>query len=390
MLHQNVIFLINFFLLYFLLPNSSQIPSAQVHQDSTLSINLLFVGDIMGHGAQIRSAEIVKDEIYNYTPCFEYVQPIVEAADFAVGNLEVTLPGIPPYLGYPNFRSPDTLATAIREAGFDMLVTANNHSNDALGEGVIHTIQVLDANDLYHTGTFKDTLEKEMYYPLIVYRKGFKLVFLNYTYDTNKIRTRPPTMVNEIDEAEMEKDMAAARKMQADAIIVVMHWGEEYETNESKKQQRLAKKLAEWGADLIIGAHPHVVQPIKEMQILQADSSSKKVVVAYSLGNFISNQRKPNTDGGLIFEVTLNKNLNTQKTTIKDYLYIPIWRYIEPNKKGKAIFRTVPIALNEKDNPLNMNKKDITAMKTYAKEIRQFLKQFDGKEKVLDSVILKK
>lgn len=336
----------------------------------------------MGHGAQITSAQ-QKDKTYDYRPCFEYVKPIIEAADFAIGNLEVTLPGKEPYEGYPLFKSPDALATAIKDAGFDMLVTANNHSNDSYPEGVINTIKVLDNHGFYQTGTFKDTISRALYYPLVVYRQGFKLAFLNYTYDTNGIPTRPPVWVNEIDEKWIEKDLAAARALAPDAIIVLMHWGEEYHLNESEKQQRLAKKMYEWGADMIIGAHPHVVQPIKEEVIKQADSTFKKVVTAYSLGNFISNQRKPNTDGGLIFEIALEKNLKTGKTTIGEHHYIPVWRYRQRAKNGKLTFLSIPISAFENDekNVLRMSKEDKTNMAAYAKMVREHLAKYSSSER---------
>ncbi|MEL6923052.1 MAG: CapA family protein, partial [Bacteroidota bacterium] len=192
------------------------------------TLRLLFVGDVMGHGPQIRSAEILKNKVYNYDPCFQYVKPIIQQADLAIANLEVTLPGKPPYQGYPRFRSPNDLAHALRSAGFDLLVTANNHSNDAGKAGVISTIKTVQELGFYQTGTFKNQLDRDVFYPLLVYKNGFKLAFLNYTYDTNKIPTRPPTVVNEIDEALIKADLAEAQQLKPDAIIVVMHWGNEY------------------------------------------------------------------------------------------------------------------------------------------------------------------
>ena len=162
-------------------------------------IKLMFVGDIMGHGPQIKSAEIVKEEVYDYRPCFEYVRPILQEADLAIGNLEVTLPGKPPYHGWPNFRSPDDLADGLWYAGFDLLTTSNNHSNDAGKNGVINTIKTLKEKGFYHTGTYRNALEKDLTHPLIVYKKGFKLAFLNYTYGTDLKKHRPPTVVNLID-----------------------------------------------------------------------------------------------------------------------------------------------------------------------------------------------
>lgn len=347
-------------------------------QDSIATLNFLFVGDIMGHEPQIRTARQA-DNTYNYKPCFEYVKPTIEAADFAVGNLEVTLPGEEPYEGFPLFKSPDALATALKDTGFDLLVTANNHVNDARAEGVINTIKVLEEHGFYQTGSFKDTISKALYYPLIVYRGGFKLAFLNYTYATNGIPTRKPTLVNEIDDGLMEGDLAAAKALDPDFIIVIMHWGTEGHLVENKEQRKLARQIYDWGADMIIGAHPHVVQPIKEETLVQADSSLKKVVTAYSLGNFISNQKSVYTDGGVMFELTLEKNLSTGKTNISKHHYIPIWRYIQRDKQGKATFLTVPITVFEQDknNTLGLTEKDKKEMKAYAKMIRRLMKR-DG------------
>ena len=347
-----------------------------------LRLKLLFVGDIMGHDSQIESAEIVRDSLYDYEPCFEFVEPYLEDADLAVGNLEVTLPGKPPYKGYPQFRSPEDLALSVRFAGFDMLVTANNHSNDAGPDGVINTVQLLDKYDFYHTGTFQNQAERDAYYPLILYRGSFKLVFLNYTYGTNGLKTRPPAVVNLIDEEQIEKDMADARAMGADAVIVVMHWGNEYQRNENKEQSDLADKLFKWGADLVIGAHPHVVQPIKEKLIKQADGSEKKVVVAYSLGNFISGQRKTHTDGGMMFSVELVKDMQRNHTRIADHDYSLVWRYIEKQKDGTRTYRVLPIKDFEvEDPPLILPATDRKAMLNYAKSTRALLEQFDSKER---------
>ncbi|MEM6964967.1 MAG: CapA family protein [Bacteroidota bacterium] len=367
-------------LLFFLLGKTTL---AQPPSDSISTIDLLFIGDVMGHRPQIKSAQVVKNKQYNYEPCFQYVKPIVEKADLAIANLEVTLPGEPPYVGYPAFRSPDELAAALRNAGFDVLVTANNHSNDSRKKGVIHTIDEARANGFYQTGTFKNMEERALFYPLLVYKNDFKLVFLNYTYGTNSIKTQPPTFVNYMEEELMEKDMEEAHQYQPDAIIVVMHWGKEYQLLESKKQNQIAKKLFDWGADLIIGMHPHVVQPIREMEILQSDSTFKKTLVTYSLGNFISNQTKPNTDGGLMFEITLEKNKKTNQVTLGAHHYIPIWRYIHQFSKQKKTYYAVPISAFENGNEswLDMSKKNIKAMKAFATTTRNHLKKFDSSER---------
>jgi len=218
---------------------------AGASRDSIPPLNLLFVGDVMGHGPQIKSAKTADG--YDYTECFRYVKPMVEQADLAIANLEVTLPGKPPYKGYPWFRSPDVLADALRGAGFDLLVTANNHSNDAGKRGVQHTIEVAQNLNFLQTGTFTDKRHHQLYYPLIVYRKGYKIAFLNYTYDTNKMPTIAPTMVNEIDEDLIQADLEKAKRMNPDYTIVVIHWGKEYQLQPSRTQIKLTRKMAKWG-----------------------------------------------------------------------------------------------------------------------------------------------
>lgn len=355
---------------------------AQSNTD-TVSLDLLFVGDIMGHDSQIASAEVVKDSMYDYTPCFEWVRPIIQEADLAIGNLELTLPGKPPYKGYPRFRSPDDLALALRHAGFDVLVTSNNHSNDGGKMGVINTILTLDDYYFYHTGTFQNQQIRDAYYPLIIYKGPFKLAILNYTYGTNGLPTKAPTIVNEIDENQIEKDMAEAEALGPDAIIVVMHWGQEYQLNENREQQKLTDKIFDWGADLVIGAHPHVIQPVKTRPLPKDEN--KTGLVAYSLGNFISGQRKTNTDGGLMLEVTLKKALSTGSTFVDTHNYIPVWRYIEKGEDKTSTYRLIPISAFEQ-NPAYKAKIPTAAwesMSAFAKRMRAHLGKHDSSERKL-------
>lgn len=372
------LFLITSFLFFF--GNKTH---AQTSPDEFSKLDLIFVGDVMGHSPQIKSAQVVKEKQYNYEPCFQYVKPIIEKADLAIANLEVTLPGQPPYKGYPQFRSPDELALALRLAGFDMLVTSNNHSNDAGKLGVINTINTVKDYGFYQTGTFRNMEERELFYPLIVYKNDFKIAFLNYTYGTNSLKTQPPTFVNYLDEELMEKDMELARQLEPDAIIVITHWGKEYKLLESKKQKKIAQKLFKWGADLIIGMHPHVVQPIRKMKIAQEDGVMKNGLVTYSLGNFISNQQKLNTDGGLMFEISLLKNKKTNEVTLGEHHYIPVWRYVYKESKKKRTYFTVPIAAFEKGNEswLGMDDQNKEAMKAFAKTTRDHMNQFDSEER---------
>jgi poly-gamma-glutamate capsule biosynthesis protein CapA/YwtB (metallophosphatase superfamily) len=267
-------------------------------QDTT-RLSLLFIGDIMQHQTQISAALDPATGKYDYKPCFQFIKPILSAPDLTIGNLELTLAG-PPFTGYPQFSAPDELLVALKDAGFDVLVTANNHSMDRGRKGLERTIDLLDSANFLHTGTFKDTLDRLNNYPLLVESKGFRLSLLNYTYGTNGIPVRAPNIVNPIDTLTILKDLKGAAKQQPDAIIVFFHWGEEYKSMPNAWQKKLANFCFRNGAKLVIGAHPHVLQPIEWRK--ESDQ-----LIAYSLGNFISAQWERYRNGGALLHIDLQK-----------------------------------------------------------------------------------
>ncbi len=304
------------------------------------TLRLVFAGDIMGHGPLLNSAKRAGGA-WDFQPMFDHVRPVLEAADLAIGNLELTLPGKPPYQGYPMFRAPDEYADALKTAGFDVIVTANNHSNDGGLAGVEHTIDVLKEKGFFQTGTFKNGDDRSFSYPLIVYKNGFKIAFLNATYGTNGIPDHAPTSVNLLDTLEMRRDFETARAMGPDFIIVVAHWGLEYQLLPNAEQKKMAQFFAENGADLIVGAHPHVVQPIDNQRFTLKNGDQKDIVVAWSLGNFISNQQQPNTDGGILFRATLVKNSEPKSCRVVDHGYLPVFRFIKKTA-ARTTFLAVP------------------------------------------------
>lgn len=341
----------------------------------TDTLRLLFTGDIMGHSPQIASARVGASQEYDYRPCFQYIKSILQQADLAIGNLELTLPGKPPYTGYPMFRSPDALAVALKDAGLDILMTANNHSNDSHGAGVVNTIRTVEDLGFLQSGTFRNQRDRDAFYPLMVYKNGFKLAFLNYTYDTNGVPTQAPTIVNLIDTVRMGLDLAEARARKPHFIIVEMHWGVEYQLQENAEQRRLARFLIRNGADMVIGMHPHVVQPIRSERVTLSDGSRKEAIVVYSLGNFISNQQQPNTDGGILFQVDLLKTKGSPQVRVGQHGIIPIWRYIHKSTIGKSTFYTLPVARLEHNPDLfqGMGASARTAMLRYVTGVRKRL-----------------
>jgi len=278
-----------------------------LHAQDTLRISMLFTGDIMQHDSQISAAWLPDSARYDYKSCFEFVKPVLSAPDIAIGNLELTLGG-PPYKGYPQFSAPDEILDALKDAGFDVLVTANNHCVDRGRNGLERTIDLLDNAGILHTGTFKDTLDWLNNYPLILSAKGFKFSLLNYTYGTNGMPVKKPNLVNQIDTARIRDDLGRARLQQTDAIIVFFHWGREYVSYPDDWQKRLAEFCFLHGAKLVIGAHPHVLQPMEWRR--EADQ-----LVVYSLGNFVSGQRDRYKNGGAMLHVDLQKVFQPDSTT---------------------------------------------------------------------------
>lgn len=263
-------------------------------------ITLLFVGDLMQHRAQLNAARTLAGT-YDYSSCFTHVKEQISQADIAIGNLEVTLGGSP-YRGYPAFSAPDEYLTAIQNAGFDVLLTANNHCLDRGKQGLERTIQQLETHNILFAGTYRNIAERKQHYPLFIEKKGFRIALLNYTYGTNGIQVKAPNIVNYIDKEQITQDIRSAQARRPDAIIACMHWGDEYKRLPNETQKQLADWLLEQGVTHIIGSHPHVIQPME----IRTDGHRQHVVV-YSLGNFISNMRAPHTDGGVMVTLELEK-----------------------------------------------------------------------------------
>ncbi len=296
--------------------------STSIAAQDTTRLSMLFIGDIMQHDSQIEGAYDTLTKKYDYGSCFQYVKPLVDSVDLAIGNLEVTLAGLP-YKGYPMFSAPDELAITLKNIGLDVLVTANNHCVDRGRRGLERTITLLDSLEISHTGTFVDTVTRMNDYPLMVHKNGFSICLLNYTYGTNGMPVEKPNVVNKIDTIQIKKDLEKAKGFAPDAIIVFMHWGSEYQSLPSKFQKDISDLCFLYGAKMVIGSHPHVVQPIEWRK-------EKDQLVAYSLGNFVSGQRKRYTDGGLMLKVELEKisqSDSSSNTRIHDSTYQLEWVY---------------------------------------------------------------
>lgn len=280
-------------------------------------LKIIFAGDLMGHMPQ-HNAALRADGRYDYSPCFRYVRGYIQSADIAIVNLEVPLDGRP-YSGYPQFSAPDALASDARDAGFDIMTTANNHCMDRGRHGLERTLWALDSLGIPHLGTYLDRKHRDGEHPMVIERNGIRLALLNYTYGTNGIEVRPPNVVNMIDTDEMRRDIAKASD--ADFVVALVHWGIEYATHSNREQESLARWLLEQGCNAVIGGHPHVVQNFTLDAI--SGNNRRNEVVVYSMGNLVSNQRDLNTDGGIMIEMDLYKDADA--TEVMSCRYMPYW-----------------------------------------------------------------
>lgn len=344
----------------------------------TTEAELIAVGDIMMHGSQIKSGYNPQTKSYNYDHFFTEVQPILSAGDWVVGNLETTLAGeAAKYTGYPLFNAPDTLADAIKQAGFNILTTANNHSLDRREAGVLKTLENVRQRGLEPVGTNSSAEEAQEI--LVVEKNDISMAFLAYTYGTNgiPIPKGKDYLVALIDQDKIIADINQAEQLGVDVITVALHFGSEYQRQPNQQQQQLVQALVAAGADIILGSHPHVVQPYEVFEFEEM-GEVRKAVAIYSMGNFVSNQRGNYKDLGVIFTVKLTKHFPDETVEITSVDGIPTWvhRYWENNQYQ---FRILPIEaiLEAKNDPLltasqyQKLAQDLEKMKTHIHSLNQ-------------------
>lgn len=266
------------------------------------SVDIVFAGDAMQHERQLNAARRAGG-VYSYDSCYTALQPYIESADYAVVNLETPLGGAP-YSGYPMFCAPDSYLSALKSAGFDLILTANNHVLDHRDKGLRRTVATISREGLPWVGSYDDKEQRDSILPLIKDIGGIKVAFLNYTYGTNGIEPRDGAIVDYIDRTLMDADIDAARAAGAEIICACVHWGDEYRPLPNHAQRGLADWLQSRGVELIIGAHPHVVQPME----MRTNPDGSHCLVVYSLGNFISNMRTRDTRGGAVVSVGLSRH----------------------------------------------------------------------------------
>ncbi len=352
--------------------NSEPDPESQDERESHLEpepepvpqsteILIAAVGDIMVHSTQIRAQHDGESGKYDFTNNFQFVKPYISNAHLALANLETTFAGKSRgYSGYPMFNSPDYLADALKDTGFDVISTANNHSIDTGKEGLIRTVEVLQERGLEVAGTRSSESQSGF---LIKNVEDIKVGISAYTYETPRqggfralngipMSKELEKLVDsfcydnlEEDLAKMEKRVNKKKEQGAELIVFYLHWGTEYQRKANSYQEKIARALHQYGVDIIFGSHPHVLQPV---DFLDCGEGGKQTLVIYSMGNFISNQRYETlgnryTEDGIIFYVTVKKDFASEQVTIEQVSYTPTWvnRYRE---QGEWTYEILPLS----------------------------------------------
>jgi poly-gamma-glutamate capsule biosynthesis protein CapA/YwtB (metallophosphatase superfamily) len=339
--------------------------------DSIHTIRISAVGDIMCHSPEFKYSQISADS-FDFTPVFRYVRKYLADADFTLGNLETVTAGKDKnYSGYPFFNSPDEFITAVKSAGFNLVTTSNNHALDRGEVGINRTISQLIKNNLNYTGTFTSPQDRDSI--RIFNIKGIKTAFLSYSYGTNgnPIPGGKKYLINLIDYDLIQKDITNARQLGAELVIVYYHFGEEYQREPSVFQKTTVNKTIEMGADIILGGHPHVLEPAVYFKTHNAKLDTGFAV--YSLGNFLSNQRKRYTDGGSILYLNITKNTNTDSLWISSVEFLPTWIYRGQTTRGSE-YLILP-SKNEQDYPF-LTESDKHQMHTSFEDTRYILHKY--------------
>lgn len=344
---------------------------------------LIAVGDIMMHSTQTISGYDAKKQTYNFDNFFAPVKSILSKGDWVTGNLETPLAGKDAggYTGYPLFNAPAQLLDAAKKAGFNILTTANNHALDRGETGIIRTIANLGDRQIASTGTAKSKATGDR--TLIITKNNISLAMLAYSYGTNGIPVPKGKdyLVSLIDEKKIIKDIAKARKQGADIIAISLHFGDEYQRQPNTQQKQLVENLLKAGADIILGSHPHVVQPYKIFNFPGKNGKTRKAVAIYSMGNFISGQTQKYTDLGVILQIDIRKKLPEKTTEITSIKTIPTWvqRYTLNNKYNYRILPLETIVTQKKDPLLTTSQYPV--LKAYLQEMNNHLNSLNTENK---------
>ncbi len=340
-------------------PGPQVVSTATIGSMGDLLMHKPVFDDLSRYNSAVQSA----DGSYDFTCVFEHIMGYTAGLDYAVANLETTFGGDEfPYQGNPSFNCPDALMDTLVDCGFDALLTANNHCADTLMTGIDRTLEVVRGHDVSTLGT-RLSAEEDRY--MVENINGIQVGMVCYTYTLSMVDGKPnlngntpvanPEQVNFFDYqnlgrfySEMEQILSDMKADGAEATILYIHWGEEYKLTNNGTQAAIAQRMCDLGVDVIIGGHPHVIQPIDLLQ--SSTDPNHKTICAYSLGNVVSNQRLGNlnaidtahTEDGMMLTVSFEK-YSDGNVFVSDLDVLPTWVRMFDNEKGKTVYAILPL-----------------------------------------------
>lgn len=347
-------------------PPETTLPTPE-HVVSTATI--VSTGDLLMHKPVIDTG--YKSGSYDFESIFRYLSEYTMDADLAVANLETTLCSTDngySYSGYPNFNCPDALVDGAKDAGFDILLNASNHSYDTSSVGMHRTMQVIQDKGLIPLGIVENADDKHY---IVEEVNGINIGMICYTYETDSnadrvalnglpVKAEDAPLINCFDYNALDTFYAELRtrleEMKADgaeATVLYLHWGTEYQLQANETQKKMAQKICDLGVDVLIGGHPHVVQPMD--LISSTTDEDHKMVCLYSMGNAVSNQRQGNlsaiatahTEDGVLFSITFSK-YSDGTVYLESTDLLPLWVYRRSDGTGNE-YNIMPLDMERRD-----------------------------------------
>ena len=329
------------------------------------SATIRMAGDIVIDTEMLDACYDKASDSYDFAPYFSMIGDTLSKSDYTMINIDASLrKGKYGYSGYPQFTTPPVILQVVKNVGVDMITMCNNHMLDGYCDGLVESVGHVEAAGLDHVGGFVDEADSKT--PEVYTINGIRVGFVCYTHSTNTMEDhcdeRSKFLVKRFKNADFKADVDAARAAGAEVVVAVAHWGDEYHREPDSDQQYWAKKLVAAGVDLIIGGHPHMVQPAEYITATDANGVSRTALCVYSIGNFLTQHRSQYTDSGIVFEFTLAEQADgTIAVTAPGYVPVYVWTF--KNAAGADDYRVLPTGVYMNNRPDGMSDEQYNRMR---------------------------
>ena len=328
------------------------------------SVTIRMAGDIVIDTEMLDACYDKASDSYDFAPYFSMIGNTLSKSDYTMINIDASLrKGKYGYSGYPQFTTPPVILQVVKNVGVDMITMCNNHMLDGYCDGLVESVGHVEAAGLDHIGGYTDEADSKT--PEVYTINGIRVGFVSYTHSTNTMENycdeRSKFLVKRFKNADFKADVDAARAAGAEVVVAVAHWGEEYKRAPDSDQQYWAKKLVAAGIDLIIGGHPHMVQPAEYITATDSNGISRTALCVYSIGNFLTQHRSPYTDSGIVFEFTLAEQADGSiAVTAPGYVPVYVWTF--KNAAGADDYRVLPTGVYMNSRPDGMSDEQYSRM----------------------------